>query len=156
MPLDLRTRRRPEHGKRADELLAMAGLAAFAKKYHFELSGGMKQRVSICRALMCQPSFLAMDEPFGALDAMTREAMNLELMRICRETGATVLFITHSVQEAVLMSDRVVVLTPHPGRVAADIPIAIDRPRSLKDYASGAFNGYTSRIRELLGAETLA
>jgi NitT/TauT family transport system ATP-binding protein len=155
MPLDLRQRRRPEHEKRADELLAMAGLSAFAKKYPFELSGGMKQRVSICRALMCQPSFLAMDEPFGALDAMTREAMNLELMRICRETGATVLFITHSVPEAVLMSDRVVVLTPHPGRVADDIPIAIDRPRSLKDYASEAFNGYTSRIRELLGAETL-
>jgi len=156
MPLELRQRRQPEHSKRADELLAMAGLSAFAKKYPFELSGGMKQRVSICRALMCQPSFLAMDEPFGALDAMTREAMNLELMRICRETGATVLFITHSVPEAVLMSDRVVVLTPHPGRVADDIPIAIDRPRSLKDYASEAFNGYTSRIRELLGAETLA
>jgi NitT/TauT family transport system ATP-binding protein len=156
MPLDLRERRQPEHGKRADELLAMAGLSAFAKKYPFELSGGMKQRVSICRALICQPSFLAMDEPFGALDAMTREAMNLELMRICRETGATVLFITHSVPEAVLMSDRVVVLTPHPGRVADDILITIDRPRSLKDYASEAFNGYTSRIRELLGAETLA
>jgi NitT/TauT family transport system ATP-binding protein len=129
----------------------MAGLSAFAKKYPFELSGGMKQRVSICRALMCQPSFLAMDEPFGALDAM-----NLELKRICQETGATVLFITHSVPEAVLMSDRVVALTPYPGRVADDIPFAIDQPRSLKDYASEAFNGYTSRIRGLLGAETVA
>lgn len=156
MPMDLRERRRPEHTRRAEALLAMASLSGFEAKYPFELSGGMKQRVSICRALMCQPSFLAMDEPFGALDAMTREAMNLELMRICRETGATVLFITHSVPEAVLMSDRVVVMTPHPGRVADDITIKIDRPRSLKHYASEAFNGYTSRIRELLGAETLA
>jgi NitT/TauT family transport system ATP-binding protein len=81
--------------------------------------------------------------------------MNLELMRICRETGATVLFITHSVQEAVLMSDRVVVMTPRPGRVADDITVEIPRPRSLKDYALEAFNGHTSRIRELLGAETL-
>ena len=156
MPMDLRHRRRPEYLERAQALLTMAGLAGFEAKYPFELSGGMKQRVSICRALMCQPSFLAMDEPFGALDAMTREAMNLELMRICRETGATVLFITHSVPEAVLMSDRVVVMTPRPGRVADDITIKIDRPRSLQDYASEAFNGYTSRIRELLGAETLA
>jgi NitT/TauT family transport system ATP-binding protein len=156
MPMDLRQRRRPADEERVRALLAMAGLSAFERKYPFELSGGMKQRVSICRALMCKPSFLAMDEPFGALDAMTREAMNLELMRICRETGATVLFITHSVPEAVLMSDRVIVMTPHPGRVADNIPIEIERPRSLKDYASEAFNEYTGRIRELLGAETLA
>jgi NitT/TauT family transport system ATP-binding protein len=156
MPMDLRARRRPEHAERADRLLAMTGLDGFAAKYPFELSGGMKQRVSICRALMCQPSFLAMDEPFGALDAMTREAMNLELMRICAETGATVLFITHSVPEAVLMSNRVVVMTPRPGRIADDITIEIARPRSLKDYGSERFNGYCARIRELLGAETLA
>lgn len=156
MPMDLRRRLHAGDRERAQKLLAMAGLAGFEGKYPFELSGGMKQRVSICRALMCEPSFLAMDEPFGALDAMTREAMNLELMRICRTTGATVLFITHSVPEAVLMSDRVIVMTPHPGRVSADITIEIDRPRSLKDYASEAFNEYTSRIRELLGAETLA
>jgi NitT/TauT family transport system ATP-binding protein len=156
MPMDLRHRRRREDDKRARLLLAMAGLTGFETKYPFELSGGMRQRVSICRALMCEPSFLAMDEPFGALDAMTRETMNLELMRICRDTGATVLFITHSVPEAVLMSDRVLVMTPRPGRVVDDIGIAIDRPRSLTDYGLETFNAYTSRIRKLLGAETLA
>jgi NitT/TauT family transport system ATP-binding protein len=156
MPSDLRERRRREHEARAKELLAMTGLTGFETKYPFELSGGMRQRVSICRALMCQPSFLALDEPFGALDAMTREQMNLELMRIWSETGATVLFITHSVPEAVLLSDRVVVMTPRPGRIADVIQIDLSRPRSLKDYGSELFNGYTSRIREHLGAQTLA
>jgi NitT/TauT family transport system ATP-binding protein len=156
MPMDLRERRSRAHDERAQMLIAMAGLQGFEDKYPFELSGGMKQRVSICRALMCKPAFLAMDEPFGALDAMTREAMNIELLRICAETGATVLFITHSVPEAVLMSDRVIVMTPRPGRVADDIRIDLPRPRSLKDYGLERFNGYTSRIRELLGAETLA
>ncbi|HUQ24297.1 MAG TPA: ABC transporter ATP-binding protein [Burkholderiales bacterium] len=156
VPMDLRDRRRPEHEQRAEALLAMTGLTGFESKYPFELSGGMRQRVSICRALMCQPSFLALDEPFGALDAMTREAMNLELMRICGETRATVLFITHSVPEAVLLSDRVVVMTPRPGRIADVIDVRLPRPRTLKDYASDLFNDYTGRIRELLGAETLA
>jgi NitT/TauT family transport system ATP-binding protein len=156
MPMDLRQRRTAEHETRARALILMAGLEGFEAKYPFELSGGMKQRVSICRALMCEPSFLAMDEPFGALDAMTREAMNLELLRICRVTGATVLFITHSVPEAVLMSDRVIVMTPRPGRIADEIAIEMPRPRTLADYASEVFNGHTSRIRELLGAETLA
>jgi NitT/TauT family transport system ATP-binding protein len=156
LPMDLRQKRRREHGQRADELLAMTGMTGFEGKYPFELSGGMRQRVSICRALMCQPSFLALDEPFGALDAMTREAMNLELMRIWAETKATVLFITHSVPEAVLLSDRVVVMTPWPGRVAEVLEIDLPRPRSLKDFGSEAFNGYTSRIRDRLGAQTLA
>jgi NitT/TauT family transport system ATP-binding protein len=156
MPSDLRARRKAEHEQRAQELLEMTGLTGFESKYPFELSGGMRQRVSICRALMCQPSFLALDEPFGALDAMTREQMNLELMRIWAETGATVLFITHSVPEAVLLSDRVVVMTPRPGRIADVIPIELARPRSLKDYGSELFNGYTGRIREHLGAQTLA
>jgi NitT/TauT family transport system ATP-binding protein len=155
MPMDLRERRSAESEQRARTLIEMAGLAGFEAKYPFELSGGMRQRVSICRALIRKPSFLAMDEPFGALDAMTREGMNLELLRICRETGATVLFITHSVPEAVLMSDRVVVMTPRPGRVADDITIELPRPRSLKDYALASFNAYSTRIRELLGAETL-
>jgi NitT/TauT family transport system ATP-binding protein len=156
MPSDLRERRKAEHEQRAQELLKMTGLAGFESKYPFELSGGMRQRVSICRALMCQPSFLALDEPFGALDAMTREQMNLELMRIWAETGATVLFITHSVPEAVLLSDRVVVMTPRPGRIADVITIELPRPRSLKHYGSELFHGYTSRIREHLGAQTLA
>ncbi|MDB5820079.1 MAG: transporter related, partial [Rhizobacter sp.] len=152
MPMDLRERRDPRHLSRARHLLETTGLQDFAAKYPFELSGGMKQRVSICRALMCQPSFLAMDEPFGALDAMTRETMNLQLMRICAETGATVIFITHSVPEAVLMSDRVIVMTPRPGRIVDDIRIELDRPRSLDDFAKEKFHEYTSRIRLLLGA----
>jgi NitT/TauT family transport system ATP-binding protein len=156
MPMDLRERRTRQHVERAEYLIGMTGLGGFEAKYPFELSGGMKQRVSICRALMCQPSFLAMDEPFGALDAMTRETMNIELMKICAETGATVLFITHSVPEAVLMSDRVVAMTSRPGRIAEDITIELGRPRSLRDYALEAFNDYTARIRELLGAQTLA
>jgi NitT/TauT family transport system ATP-binding protein len=156
LPMDLREQRRREHEERAGQLLAMTGMTGFEAKYPFELSGGMKQRVSICRALMCQPSFLALDEPFGALDAMTRETMNLELMKICAESKATVLFITHSVPEAVLLSDRVVVMTPRPGRVAEVLDIELPRPRSLQDYGSEAFHGYTSRIRDRLGAQTLA
>ena len=156
MPMDLQQRRQQAHEARADQLLATTGLKGFEEKYPFELSGGMKQRVSICRALMCQPSFLALDEPFGALDAMTRESMNLELMRICASTAATVLFITHSVPEAVLLSDRVVVMTPRPGRVADVITVGLPRPRSLKDYGVEKFHEHTTRIRELLGAQTLA
>jgi NitT/TauT family transport system ATP-binding protein len=156
MPMELRQRRRAEDDARANHLVSITGLQGFESKYPFELSGGMKQRVSICRALMCQPAFLAMDEPFGALDAMTREAMNLELMKIWSDTAATVLFITHSVPEAVLLSDRVVVMTPRPGRIADIIPIDLSRPRSLRDYGSERFNEHTSRIRELLGAQTLA
>ena len=156
LPMALRQKRRREHEERVQGLLAMTGMSDFEGKYPFELSGGMKQRVSICRALMCQPSFLALDEPFGALDALTREAMNLELMKICAETRATVLFITHSVPEAVLLSDRVVVMTPRPGRVAEVLKIDLPRPRSLKNFASEAFHGYTSRIRDRLGAQTLA
>ncbi len=156
MPMDLRGRRDAAAGRRCQYLLGMTGLQDFGGKYPFELSGGMKQRVSICRALMGEPAFLAMDEPFGALDAMTRETMNLQLMRICAETGATVLFITHSVPEAVLMSDRVIVMTPRPGRIVDDIAIDLPRPRSLSDYGKEKFNEYTGRIRLLLGAETLA
>ena len=153
---DISVTARAKYEPVAMNLLNATGLGGFEKKRPYELSGGMRQRVSICRALMCQPSFLALDEPFGALDAMTREAMNLELMRICAETAATVLFITHSVPEAVLLSDRVVVMTPRPGRIADVISIELPRPRSLKDYGSELFHGYTSRIRELLGAQTLA
>jgi len=156
MPMDLRRQRRKEDDVRAGQLVSMTGLSGFDGKYPFELSGGMKQRVSICRALMCQPSFLALDEPFGALDAMTRESMNLELMKICADTAATVLFITHSVPEAVLLSDRVVVMTPRPGRIADVITVGLPRPRSLKDYGLEKFHEHTTRIRELLGAQTLA
>jgi NitT/TauT family transport system ATP-binding protein len=109
---------------RARELLDRVGLGGFEGKGPWELSGGMRQRVAICRALIHDPPLLLMDEPFGALDTLTREQMNVDLQRLCAETGKTALFITHSISEAVFMSDRVLVMTPRPGRIIADLPIA--------------------------------
>jgi NitT/TauT family transport system ATP-binding protein len=108
---------------RARELLARVGLGGFEGKSPWELSGGMRQRVAICRALIHDPPLLLMDEPFGALDTLTREQMNVDLQRLCAETGKTALFITHSISEAVFLSDRVLVMTPRPGRIIADLPI---------------------------------
>jgi NitT/TauT family transport system ATP-binding protein len=139
--------------KRARDLLVLVGLEDFENKYPNELSGGMQQRVSIARALLHKPSLLLMDEPFGALDAMTREAMNLELQRISREAETTVLFITHSIQEAVFLGDQVVVMTARPGRIAAVFNIDIPKPRSLDGMSSQPFGRYVSEIRELLHAK---
>jgi NitT/TauT family transport system ATP-binding protein len=139
--------------RRAEDLLAFMGLADFARKYPFELSGGMQQRVAICRALMREPKVLLMDEPFGALDAMTREALNIELMRVCAEERKTVLFITHSIPEAVLLGHRVVVMSPRPGRISQIIEVGIDRPRSLKTMATERFGEICDHIRTLFGSE---
>ena len=109
---------------RARELLDRVGLGGFEGKSPWELSGGMRQRVAICRALIHDPPLLLMDEPFGALDTLTREQMNVDLQRLCAQTGKTALFITHSISEAVFLSDRVLVMTPRPGRIIADLPIA--------------------------------
>jgi len=109
---------------RARELLDRVGLGGFEGKKPWELSGGMRQRVAICRALIHDPPLLLMDEPFGALDTLTREQMNVDLQRLCAQTGKTALFITHSISEAVFLSDRVLVMTPRPGRIIADLPIA--------------------------------
>ena len=142
--------------KRAEGLLSFMGLQEFAKKYPFELSGGMQQRVAICRALMRQPSILLMDEPFGALDAMTRENMNLELMRVWSEERKTVVFITHSIPEAVLLGDRVVVMSPRPGRITEVIDVDIDRPRNLHTMSTPRFGELCDRIRTLFGAQSLS
>jgi NitT/TauT family transport system ATP-binding protein len=150
LPAVLQKRDRAKSLERVERLLALVGLAGFEQKYPFELSGGMQQRVAICRALAPDPSILLMDEPFGALDAMTREQMNLELMRIWSDERKTVVFITHSIPEAVFLGDRVVVMTPRPGRIARTIPVDIARPRELQTMAHPRFGELCGEIRSLL------
>jgi NitT/TauT family transport system ATP-binding protein len=135
---------------RAQELLRMVHLEGFDNKYPQELSGGMQQRASIARALLHDPAILLMDEPFGALDAMTREQMNLELQRIWQESGKTVILVTHSISEAVFLGDQVLVMTPRPGRLAQVLPVALPRPRGLDGMATPEFGKLTHEIRGLL------
>jgi NitT/TauT family transport system ATP-binding protein len=125
----------------------MAGLRGFEQKFPWQLSGGMQQRVAILRALLHDPPLLLMDEPFGALDAMTREKMNLELQRIWLAAGKTVLLITHSIPEAIFLSDRVLVMTERPGRIEADYRIDLPRPRPLDVMSTEAFAGYARTLR---------
>jgi NitT/TauT family transport system ATP-binding protein len=139
--------------QRALELLELTGLRGFENKYPNELSGGMQQRVSISRALIHEPPLLLMDEPFGALDAITRDEMNLELLRIWSESKKTVLFITHSIPEAVFLGDRVVVMTPRPGKVADIMTIDLPRPRTTALRDDQKFIGYVRKIRQRLGVQ---
>ncbi|WP_422097421.1 ABC transporter ATP-binding protein [Variovorax sp.] len=132
---------------KARELMQMAGLTGFEKKYPWQLSGGMQQRASICRALLHDPSVLLMDEPFGALDAMTREKMNLELQRIWMASKKTVMLITHSIPEAIFLSDRVIVMSERPGSIAAVYDIELPRARTLDMMASSEFGHYTKLVR---------
>jgi NitT/TauT family transport system ATP-binding protein len=133
--------------QRAQQLVEMAGLQGFEQKYPWQLSGGMQQRVAILRALLHDPPLLLMDEPFGALDAMTREKMNLELQRIWMAAGKTVLLITHSIPEAIFLSDRVLVMTERPGRIAATYDIDLPRPRSLDVMGSERFAALARTLR---------
>jgi NitT/TauT family transport system ATP-binding protein len=145
--------------KRAHELLEMAGLHGFAEKLPRELSGGMQQRAALCRALLLDPPLLLMDEPFGALDAMTRDDMALELLRIWGETSAsrkTILFVTHSIPEAVFLSDRVVVMSARPGRIAADFKVDLPRPRTIEYRASETFGRLSLDIFKELSQRTSA
>jgi len=146
--VDIRHESRSASTPRAIELLKRAGLGGFEKYYPWELSGGMRQRVAICRALLGDPPLLLMDEPFGALDAMTREQMNLDLQRLWLDNRKTVLFITHSISEAVFLSDRVVVMSPRPGKIAAVVTIDLPRPRKLSMREGAAFGRHVALIRE--------
>jgi len=152
LPLEFRGESRAT-AEKALALLALVGLDAFADRYPHELSGGMQQRAALARALVTDPSILLMDEPFGALDAMTREHMNLELLRLWTARRKTVLFITHSIAEAVFLSDRVLVMTSRPGTLAETITIDMPRPRSLSVLNTERAGTYMSRIRGLLNAQ---
>ena len=132
----------------ATELLASVGLEGFEKRLPHELSGGMKQRVAICRALIHDPPLLLMDEPFGALDALTRDQMTLDIQGICARGSKTVLFITHSITEAVFLSDRIIVMTPRPGRIDGVLDVELPRPRRLAVREGPAFAAYTRQIRD--------
>ena len=137
---------------RALSLIELAGLAGFERKFPWELSGGMQQRVAICRALVHDPSILLMDEPFGALDAMTREEMGFELLRLWEERRKTILFVTHSIPEAILLSDRVVVMTPRPGRLALVLDVQLPRPRTVEMEFDPRFKDHSEAIRRLIFA----
>jgi NitT/TauT family transport system ATP-binding protein len=139
--------------KRAEELLTLTGLAGFASKYPYQLSGGMQQRASICRALIHDPPILLMDEPFGALDALTREQMAIELQRIWLEKAKTVFFITHSIQEAVFLGDKIVVLSPRPAQILEIITPRLPRPREISTMVDPSFSAAVDHIRRLLSAE---
>ena len=140
-----------ESRERARELLHMVGLSGSEDKYPYELSGGMQQRAAIARALIHDPKLILMDEPFGALDALTRERMNLELLAIWKRSGKTIVFVTHGIAEAVFLGTRVVVLTAGPARMADNFQIALPEPRTLDIKTSEAFGEYSRRIYHLLG-----
>jgi NitT/TauT family transport system ATP-binding protein len=153
LQLEMRGRVPKAHAAKAGELLDMVGLQGFHSRYPRELSGGMRQRVAICRALVHDPLLLLMDEPFGALDAMSRDRLNVDLNRICSETKKTVIFITHSIAEAVFLGDRVVVMSSRPGRVVADMAIEAAHPRDLSFRETSEFAGYVRQVRRIFEAE---
>jgi NitT/TauT family transport system ATP-binding protein len=153
LPIEIYRLDRQEYEAKAHRLLRTAGLDEFLRKYPFELSGGMQQRVALCRALLAEPSILLMDEPFGALDSLTRQKMGFELLRLWMEWKSTVLFVTHDIEEAVMLSDRVLVMSPRPGTILDSVRVNLPRPRQIFVRDTPDFTRLSSRIRRLLWQE---
>jgi len=153
-PVEMLRLRRTDYERRARDLLSMAKVDDFAAKLPHELSGGMKQRVAICRALVHDPALLLMDEPFNALDAMTRDQMGLELLRIWDVHKKTVVFVTHSIREAVFLSDRVLVMTPRPATIGFETGVKLPRPRTMDMQEADEFNRYVGLLRNSIEAGT--
>lgn len=151
LPQQIAGARKRDIEREAMEMLEMTGLAGFADKHPWELSGGMQQRVALSRALLGRPRLLLMDEPFGALDEFTRERLNVELLRIWGDLSPTVVLVTHNIDEAVLLADRVVMMTGHPGEIAGIEEIQVPRPRGLGDVGSPQFARHVTSIRSTLG-----
>jgi NitT/TauT family transport system ATP-binding protein len=150
LPLELKGWDRAKRKERAQEMLQLVKLPEFARHMPWQLSGGMQQRIAIARALAAHPQLLLMDEPFGALDEMTREHMQAELLRICDATGTTVVFVTHSIPEAVYLSDRVVVMSPRPGRITDIIDVELGRNRNEDTRELPAFYAKVTEVREAI------
>jgi NitT/TauT family transport system ATP-binding protein len=149
LPIELRRKPTRDFVAPALAMLDTFGLGAFAHRYPWELSGGMRQRAAICRALLDDPGLLLMDEPFGALDAITRDQLNIELQRIWTATRKTILFITHSISEAIFLSDRVAVMARDPGRIEEIVEIDLERPRTLATRDTAAFTRYSAHVRAI-------
>jgi NitT/TauT family transport system ATP-binding protein len=150
LPLELARWDRKRRGAKVNEMVELVELSGFENHYPWQLSGGMQQRVSIARALSFDPALLLMDEPFGALDEMTRERMNMELLRIWEASGSTIVFVTHSIAEAVFLSTRVVVMSPRPGRISDVIPIDLAQPRTVTTREEPRFFELVTQVREAL------
>ena len=150
LPLEIMYQSKEERSERADKMLEMVGLKDFANHFPKQLSGGMQQRVNIARAFGIRPEILLMDEPFSALDEFTKEKLHEDLLRIWRKTNKTVIFVTHNIQEAVFLSDRICVLSPHPGRLSAVVDVDLPRPRTLEMKETQHFNELVLKVRNSL------
>jgi NitT/TauT family transport system ATP-binding protein len=151
LPLEVAGTPRSQAAQRARDLLTLVGLGGFEEAYPRELSGGMAQRVAIARALIADPEVLLLDEPFGSLDALSREQMNLELLRIWQARRVTAVMVTHDLQEAILMGDRVLVMSPRPGHIRAEVAVDLPRPRTVEVMYTEFFGALSRRVREAIG-----